>query len=337
MRRAVLTGVSSCLLVLMTAACGTTSPPPPVEAGAAAEPTPSGVVVGPAALVGTPPLGGTCKPLPGVAPAGPLPAPRHMPSASTMEKIYQRGYLVVGVDQTTDFFGYRNAKGDLVGFDDDVARQVAKAIFGNANAIRFVVITSAQRIPDVRNGAVDLVADNMTITCGRLQQVAFSSDYYNAGQTILVPSNSGVTSISQLGGQRVCAAAGTTSINEIGQQRPQPIPVAVQNWTDCLVLLQQGQIAAISTDNSVLIGLKAQDPDTTMINKPFTCEPHGLAMSMAPRARDFVRFVNGVLEQMRTDGEWQRLYTQWVAPYLGPQAQPPAQYNVAVERTCSWP
>jgi len=336
MWRAVPTRVASCLLVLIITACGTASPPPPVVTGAA-EPTPSGVVTGAAALAGSTPLGGTCKPLPDVAPTGPLPAPGHMPAGSTMEKIYQRGYLVVGVDQTTDFFGYRNAKGDLVGFDDDIARQVAKALFGNPNAIRFTVITSAQRIPDVRSGTVDLVADNMTITCARLQKVAFSADYYNAGQTILVPSNSPVTSIGQLGGQRVCAAAGTTSINEIGQKRPQPVPVAVQNWTDCLVLLQQGQIAAVSTDNSVLIGLRAQDPDTTMVRtRPFTCEPHGLAMSMAPGARDFVRFVNGVLEQMRTDGEWQRLYNQWVAPQLGQQAQPPAQYNVAVEQTCSW-
>ena len=259
-----------------------------------------------------------------------------MPAGSTMARIYQQGYLRVGVDQTTEFFGYRDAAGNLVGFDDDVARRIAQAIFGNPNAIRFVVITSAQRIPDVQNGTVDLVADNMTITCDRLQKVAFSSDYYNAGQTILVPSSSPATSIHQLGGQRVCAAAGTTSINEIGQQRPEPVPVSVQNWTDCLVLLEQGQVAAISTDNSVLVGLAAQDPQTKMIAKPLTCEPHGLAMSIAPGARDFVRFVNGVLEQMRTDGEWQRLYNQWVAPHLGPQAPPPPQYSVAVEQTCPW-
>ena len=67
-----------------------------------------------------------------------------------------------------------------------------------------------------------------------------------------------------------------------------------------------------------------------------SCEPHGLAMSNAPQARDFVRFVNGVLEQMRTSGEWQRLYDQWVRPYLGPQDQPAAQYDVAVEQSCPW-
>jgi polar amino acid transport system substrate-binding protein len=336
MRSATVAGVATCLVVLITAACGTASSPSPVSMGAGALPLPSGVAVGAAALAGSTPLGGRCHPLQDVTPTGPLPAPGHMPAGSTMAKIYHQRYLLVGVDQTTEFFGYRDAQGNLVGFDDDVARQIAKAIFGSPNAIRFVVITSAQRIPDVRNGTVDLVADNMTITCDRLQKVAFSSDYYNAGQTILVPFNSPVTSIRQLGGQRVCAAAGTTSINEIGQQRPRPIPVSVQNWTDCLVLLQQGQAAAISTDNSVLVGLAAQDPDTKMITKPFTCEPHGLAMSIAPGARDFVRFVNGVLEQMRTDGEWQRLYNEWVAPHLGPQAAPPPQYNVAVEQTCPW-
>jgi len=336
MRGAVVAGIASCLLVLAAAACGTVASPAPVGTGGAAEPAPSGVATGAAALAGSTPLGGTCAPLPDVAPTGPLPAPGHMPAGSTMARIYAQHHLVVGVDQTTDFFGYRDAQGNLVGFDDDVARQVAKAIFGNADAIRFVVITSAQRIPDVQKGTVDLVADNMTITCDRLRQVAFSSDYYNAGQTILVPSNSPVTSIGQLGGQRVCAAHGTTSINEVGQQEPRLVPVSVQNWTDCLVLLQQGQVAAVSTDNSVLVGLAAQDPDTKMIAQPFTCEPHGLAMSLAPGARDFVRFVNGVLEQMRTDGEWQRLYDQWVAPHLGPQAPPPPQYGVAVEQTCPW-
>jgi polar amino acid transport system substrate-binding protein len=335
MRQAVIIGIAAGALVLATAACGAIAPPP-VAVGAVAEPMPAGVQIGrPAALIGSTPLGGNCKPLADVAPTGALPAPGHMPAGSTMATIQQHGFLRVGVDQTTLWFGYRDAAGSLAGFDDDVARQVAKAIFGNPDAVRFTVITSAQRIPDIRHGVVDLVADNMTITCGRLQLVAFSADYYNAGQTILVPVSSHVTGIGQLDGQRVCAAAGTTSVNEIGTF-PRLTPVSAPNWTDCMVLLQQGQVAAISTDNSVLIGLAHQDPDTTMISRPFTCEPHGLAMSNAPGARDFVRFVNGVLEQMRTDGEWQRLYNYWIAPHLGPQALPPPQYGVAVEQTCPW-
>jgi polar amino acid transport system substrate-binding protein len=346
MRHSVITAAVFCALTLLTAACGTVSPPPSAAAAgavgrAAAEPMPAGVEIGPKALAGSTPLGGSCHALSSVAPTGALPKPGHMPAGSTMAKIQARGYLLVGVDQTTLGFGYRNAQGHLVGFDDSIAQQVAGAIFGNQNAVRYMVITSAQRIPDVRSGVVDMVADNMTITCTRLEKVAFSEDYYNAGQTLLVPSsfpNAASASMSQLAGQRVCAAAGTTSVNTIGSyMKPYGvIPVSVPNWTDCLVMLQQGQVAAISTDNSVLVGLQHQDANTVMSSTMLSCEPHGLAMSNAPQARDLVRFVNGVLEQMRMDGEWQRLYDLWVYPYLGPQAQPRAEYNVAVEQACSW-
>jgi len=79
-------------------------------------------------------------------PSGPLPAPGHMPAGSTMAAIYRRGYLIVGVDQTTPLLSYRDpVTGRVDGFNVAIARQVAKAIFGDENAIKPVAITSAQR------------------------------------------------------------------------------------------------------------------------------------------------------------------------------------------------
>ena len=146
MRGGVVSGVISCLLVLMTAACGTVSPSAAVLAGATAEPSPSGVALGQAALRDSSTVAGTCPSLAGTQPTGAVPSPGHMPAGSTMAAIYRRGYLRVGVDQTTLFFGYREPSGNLDGFDIEVARQVAKAIFGNPNDIRYVVVTDAQRI-----------------------------------------------------------------------------------------------------------------------------------------------------------------------------------------------
>ena len=95
------------------------------------------------------------------------------------------------------------------------------------------------------------------------------------------------------------------------------------NFTDCLVLLQQGDVAAISTDNAILAGLKVQDPWTKIVGPVFTSEPYGLAISkMHP---DFVRFVNAVLQQMRTDGQWAADYRRWVGTPV--PAQPPAKYK----------
>jgi polar amino acid transport system substrate-binding protein len=262
------------------------------------------------------------NPVASLRPSGTLPSPGHMPSGSTMAKIVANHTLRIGVDQNTYLFGYRDpASGQIVGFDIDIARAVARAIFGDPDKVTFVAMTSAQRIPYVVDNKVDLVADTMTINCDRWRQVDFSTVYYNAGQSVLVPKQSTAKGISDLGGKKVCAAAGSTSISAIADAPSHPIPVAVNDWTDCLVMLQQNQVAAISTDDTILRGLAAQDPDTKLVGGVFTSEPYGMAIS--PKSPDLVRFVNGVLDQMRHDGSWAATYSRWLGAPV-PDAPSPA-------------
>jgi polar amino acid transport system substrate-binding protein len=238
-----------------------------------------------------------------------------------MAKIRARGYLIAGVDQSTYHFGFLNPlDGQIEGFDIDMIRAVAKAIFGNPDKVEFKAISDDQRIPDILNGSVDIVAHTMTITCARLQQVDFSSVYFDAAQRVLVLDSSPATSLAGLKGQKVCATAGSDSLTTISAAGA--IPVAVPYWTDCLVLLQQYDVAAISTDNSILAGLAAQDPFTKLIGPPLTNEPYGLAISK--QHPDFVAFVNAVLQQLRTDGQWAASYAHWVGTPV--PVPPPAQY-----------
>jgi polar amino acid transport system substrate-binding protein len=253
-------------------------------------------------------------------PAGP---PQVTPGSS-MARIRARGYLIAGVDQSTYHFGFLNPlDGKIEGFDIDMVHAIAKAIFGNPNKVVFKAISDDQRIPEVQSGAVDIVAHTMTINCERLQEVDFSSVYFDAGQRVLVESNSPAKSIADLGGKKVCATKGSTSIANIKAAPSHPVPVAVTQWTDCLVLLQQGDVAAISTDDSILAGLKAQDPWTKIIGPRFSSEPYGLAISK--QHPDFVRFVNAVLQQLRTDGQWAASYAHWVGTPV--PAPPPARYK----------
>jgi polar amino acid transport system substrate-binding protein len=76
------------------------------------------------------------------------------------------------------------------------------------------------------------------------------------------------------------------------------------------VLLQQGQIDAISTTDTVLLGMVRQDPMLKIAGEPMTDEPHGLALRES--GPDMIRFVNGVLEQMRQNGRWQEIYKKWL-------------------------
>jgi polar amino acid transport system substrate-binding protein len=204
-------------------------------------------------------------------------------------------------------------------------RAVAQAIFGNPDKVEYKAISDAERIPDIRDGSVDIVAHTMTITCARLAEVDFSSVYFEAHQRVLVLKNSAVTGLGQLGGKRVCATAGSDSATFIAKYPAaagHPVLVATPFWTDCLVELQQGQVAAISTDDSILFGLAAQDPFTKVVGSDLTNEPYGLAI--ARQHPEFARFVNAVLAAERSDGAWEKSYQRWVSPKY--QAPPVARY-----------
>jgi polar amino acid transport system substrate-binding protein len=95
-----------------------------------------------------------------------------MPAGSFMARIHRRGYLIAGVDQNTLLFAYFNPlDGRLKGFEIDMVKELARAIFGDPSRIEFKAITTAERVPAVQHGSVDVVADAMTVTCQRRRQV----------------------------------------------------------------------------------------------------------------------------------------------------------------------
>ncbi|QFZ20006.1 glutamate ABC transporter substrate-binding protein [Saccharothrix syringae] len=308
---------SGVLLALLLAACApvpssappiggsTPVPPVPAEASELAEP-PSRAAVAPA----------SCDPTASLRPTG-------QSSGPTLDVIRARGRLIAGVDQNTYLMGFRDPlSGELEGFDVDMAREVARAILGDPDAIQFKVLTSDQRIPALEQGQVDIVVRTMTITCERWQKVDFSTVYYQAGQRVLVPVNSDATGIESLGGKRVCATRGSSSLVNVATAPSGPIAVSVPNWTDCLVMLQQGQVDAISTDNTILAGFAAQDPYTKVVGPQFTAEPYGMAFPKGHE--DLVRFTNAVLERLRADGTWAATHQRWLGE---PPAPPVAVYR----------
>jgi polar amino acid transport system substrate-binding protein len=259
---------------------------------------------------------------------GPLPPPGVMPPGSTMATIAERDRLglVVGVDQNTYYFGSRDpGSGQLEGFDIDIAREIARSIFGDPNRIQFRVVDASQRETMLQKGLVDLVVRTYTITCDRKQKVDFSTVYYTAHQKVLTVKGSGIDSFRALSGKRVCAVSGTTSLSKLYELNPPPTVFGATTWTDCLLNLQQGQVDAVSTDDVVLRGLEHQDPNVEVVGDSVSEEPYGVGVKKDHS--DLVRFVNGVLERIREDGTWERLYDahlQDLGPSPGP---PPARYR----------
>jgi polar amino acid transport system substrate-binding protein len=318
--RRVLGSAFATVTLLVTTGCSgsgvyaTTQIPKPAPSSSAT-PAPSATTTPPAACG---------NPLASLAPSGPNPAPgAAMPAGSYMAKIQQRGRLIAGVSSDTLLLGARNPlNGQIEGFDIEMLKAVSRAIFGDPNKIEFRVITTAQRIPVLTDGSVDIVARAMTINCARWAQIDFSTEYYLAGQKVLVAKGAPVNRMEDLKGKKVCAPVGSTSMDKL-KTFAGLVPVGSDTHTGCLVLFQQGKVDAITGDDTILAGLAAQDPYAVVVKAPaFTEEPYGLGISKSQP--DFVRFVNGVLQQMRTDGQWATAYNTWLKGALGPAPAPPA-------------
>jgi polar amino acid transport system substrate-binding protein len=240
---------------------------------------------------------------------------------AAVANIRARGRLIVGLDIGSNLFSFRDPiTGEIVGFDVDVAGEVARDIFGNPSQVEYRILSSAERITALQKGEVDAVVKTMTITCDRRKLVNFSTVYLDASQRILTPRDSPITKAADLSGKRVCVARGTTSLQRIREIAPPPLLVEVVNWADCLVTLQQRQVDAVSTDDSILAGLVSQDPYLHIVGPNMDTQPYGIGVQLDNTG--LVRFVNGTLERIRRDGTWNTLYRKWLT-VLGPAPAPP--------------
>src|SRR5262249_43820971 len=146
-------------------------------------------------------------------PPATLPRPGAMPAGSFMARIQRKGRLVAGVDQNTLLLAYFNpATGGMEGFEVDLLRAIGRAL---GVRVELKAVTAIQRASAVRSGAVDLVADAYTVNCARRRQVAFSTIYYDTGQRVLVPKSSSARGLDDLGGKRVCATVGSTTLKRV--------------------------------------------------------------------------------------------------------------------------
>ncbi|WP_129312051.1 glutamate ABC transporter substrate-binding protein [Streptomyces sp. L2] len=238
--------------------------------------------------------------------------------------------LVVGIDQNSYRWGYRNPNtegAELEGFDIDLVHRIAADILGDPDAVQFKAIPTSQRIPAIQNGRVDMVVRTMTITCDRLNQVAFSAPYFKTGQQVLAPKSSSITGYDgSLAHKKVCTAAGSTALAKLDADRESgrlpastDLSTTVPNQLDCLVRLQLGEVDAVVTDGALAASQAAQDPTVELKGTPFTTEYYGVAMKKD--ASDLVRRVNRVLVDYRANG-WQKSYDTWLSATLGSDSGP---------------
>ena len=263
------------------------------------------------------------------APAGALPAPGAMPSGSTMDRIQQ-----ARPPHRRRLGRHPAARRPQPGHRPDRGLRHRHAARGRAGDLRRPEQGRAagdHRRPAaavLQDGSVDIVARNMTITCDRWKEIAFSSEYYRSGQKVLVRSARRPTAAHRSGHggpRRARRSAPPTGPRAWTSCAPSPAssPSGADTHTGCLVLFQQGEVDAITGDDTVLAGLAAQDPYADVVQAP---RLHRRALR--PRRQQGARRLRAVRQRRaRADARRRpagpRATTRWLADALGKAPAPP--------------
>lgn len=231
-------------------------------------------------------------------------------SGNYVDKIKERGKLVAGVKHDTFLFGFKDpSDGQVKGFEIDLMKELAKRMLGDENKLELKEVNSKTRIKLLKSGDIDLICATMTISEKRKEEVDFSYVYFMAGQSLLVPNDSPIQNVKDTAGKKVAAVKGATSGNNLKAVEPNAQIEYYENYADAFTALRSGRVDALTTDDSILMGMQQQDPRFKLVGGQFTQEPYGIAVDK--KNKDLLNYVNQFLDEIMQDGTYDELYKKW--------------------------
>lgn len=267
-----------------------------------------------AAAIGAALLGACVRPV-DVEPSGPTtpavstqaPASTSSPSGTSSPSLHETdlpGTLRVAISFDQPGVGLR--EGDTYsGLDVDVARYIARHL--GIDRISFVEGKTDQRETLLATGQADLVLASYSMTPEREDKVTFAGPYLTTGQDLLVSARSTIRSPGQLRGFTVCSVQGSTSTNELVDDHPGLHLTVQPRVSDCVDLLEQGKVKAVTSDAAILAGFAkaSRAPDKLRLSgHSFARERWGVAMRPADTA--LCEDVSAALEDMVDSGAWKK-------------------------------
>ena len=234
----------------------------------------------------------------------------------TLEKIDKSGVLIIGTRTGSPPFAYVNKNNEWVGFSIElVEKAVLPALAKKLNKqIRLEKKESAPqtRIPLLTSNAVDLIAETMTDTQSRRDQVDFSLTFFVTGAQFLVKKGTAIKNIQSVAGKRIAAQQGSTNAKIIRERVPTAKLLEFPDQPAAFQALAQGQVQAYTNDGVQLAGLRAKAPrpdEWNVVGEFFSYEPYGMALSKIDS--DFRQVVNIGLMDAISSGLYFQLYDKW--------------------------
>ncbi|KPI25283.1 glutamate ABC transporter substrate-binding protein [Streptomyces sp. NPDC048253] len=218
------------------------------------------------------------------------------------------GKIKVGIKYDQPGLGLKKPDGSFAGFDVDVATYVAKQLGYEPDQIEFVETKSADRENALARGDVKFIAATYSINDERKKKVDFAGPYLLAHQDLLVKSDSKIAKGDDLNGKNLCSVTGSTSAQNVQKSiAPKANLKEVSSYSECIAGLQNGSVDAVTTDDSILAGFASQDQykgKFKLAGLKLSNENYGVGVKKGDSAT--VDKINKALEQMVSDGAWQK-------------------------------
>ncbi|MBN3853636.1 transporter substrate-binding domain-containing protein [Paraburkholderia sp. Ac-20340] len=246
----------------------------------------------------------------------------------TLEKIESANRIAIGYREASLPFSYRDANGKVIGFSQDICDRIIAAVKARAQRpnleVRFIPVTSQNRIPLVQNGTVDLECGVTTHLRSRQSQVTFSNTFFIASTRLLTRKESGIHDFKDLAGKSVLTNQTTTSeriLRLMNLQKQMDMRViSAKDYTQGRTELEAGRAVAYMMDDVLLAGvrsLSAHPSDWVIVGTPQSWEAYAFMMRNGDPA--FRQLVNDTMSAMMKSGEMARLYRKWFEEPIPPR------------------
>ncbi|MFN4329030.1 MAG: transporter substrate-binding domain-containing protein [Limnobacter sp.] len=246
----------------------------------------------------------------------------------TLKKITDTKTLVIGYRESSVPFSYLDNNQKPIGYSMDLCLKVVDAVKAKLKLPDLKVdlqpVTSANRIPLLQNGTVDMECGSTTNSVKRQEQVSFGNTTFVTNVKVIVKKNSGIKSLADLDGQPIATTSGTTSVQLIKQHEKGANinfkEIYGKDHAESFLLVANDRAKAFVMDDILIAGLVAQSANPseyTFLPEVLRTEPYGIMIRKDDAA--FKAVVDQTLNGLMKSGEINKLYTKWFQTNIPPK------------------
>jgi glutamate/aspartate transport system substrate-binding protein len=248
--------------------------------------------------------------------------------AGTLAKIKKTGTITLGVRDGSLPFSYLDDKQQYIGYSVDLCMKVVDALRTELGLPKLKVVmnpvTSANRIPLMANGTIDLECGSTTNNLERQQQVAFAPTMFVIGSRLLSKKSSHITTLADMRGKTLVATAGTSTLKQMTMlNKEQKIGMTIlvaKDHPESFLMLETGRAVAEANDDILLAAQVAnsKDPSQFEISKvAMSVEPYGIMLRKGDPA--FKKVVDAAVATVYTSGQINAIYHKWFLSPIPPK------------------